>query len=166
MMKFNWKAFLEFLMGLFNPKPDPIPDPIPDPEPQPVEPEHIIVADLDTIPNRMRDAGIQHSNDNALWFALAFVFAFGPDGMMPDDGAGSMVPINNYPTRKRIEDWWNGEVQKVIDKLKANPKSTATIIVNDGRDRCGFRLGPATIDRFAGLSNVIEMGTIFPESEY
>ncbi len=161
-------GFWNFIIELFKkwqekttPLPDPVLDPQPIPDPIPVE-EKITIFDLDIIPDRMRATGFQGS-DNALWYALAFVAAFGP-GDMPDDGAGSLVELSKRSPE--IETWLNGEVDKVIAKMKSNSKATATVIANDGRDRCGFRLGPPIMERLKEFGDRVQMGTIFPESEY
>jgi hypothetical protein len=118
---------------------------------------------LDTIPDRMRKAGFQGS-DNALYYALAHVYNYGPGTEMPDDGAGSLAVLNTQ--RDAIYNWFDGEVAKVKDILKKNPQVTVTAITNDGRDRCGFRLGPAIMERLKEFGNRVQMGTILPDSEY
>ena len=119
--------------------------------------------DLDTIPDRMRAAGFQGS-DNALYYALAHVYNYGPGAEMPDDGAGSLVTLNTQ--REAIYNWFDGEVGKVEDILKTNSQATLTAITNDGRDRCGFRLGPAIMERLKEFGNRVQLGTVLPDSEY
>jgi hypothetical protein len=118
---------------------------------------------LDTIPDRMRKAGFQGS-DNALYYALAHVYNYGPGTEMPDDGAGSLAVLNTQ--RDAIYNWFDGEVAKVQDILKANPRATVTAITNDGKDRCGFRLGAAIMERLKEFGNRVHLGTVLPESEY
>jgi hypothetical protein len=119
--------------------------------------------DMNTIPDRMREAGFQGS-DNALYYALAHVYNIGPGKEMPDDGAGSLAVLNTQ--RDAIYNWFDGEVAKVKNILKTNPRATLTAITNDGRDRCGFRLGPAIVDRLKEFGNRVQLGTILPDSEY
>ena len=118
---------------------------------------------LDTIPDRMRKAGFQGS-DNALYYALAHVYNYGPGAEMPDDEAGSLAILNTQ--RDAIYNWFDGEVAKVEDILKKNPQATVTAITNDGKDRCGFRLGAAIMERLKEYGNRVQLGTILPESEY
>lgn len=141
----------------------PTPTPIPEPTPVPVPiTDAVIVADMNTIPERMRAAGFQGS-DNALYYALAFVTAFGP-GTMPDDGAGSLIELSRRSPE--IEKWWWDYVTSIRERLKDNPSLSATIITNDGRDRCGFRLGPPILERFKEFGDRVQLGTVVPESEY
>jgi hypothetical protein len=145
-----------------QPVPDPIPVPDPVPEPDPIPLTEIVVADLDIIPDRMRQASFEGS-DGALWYALAYVAAFGP-GQMPDDGAGSLIELSRRSPE--IETWWNQEIEKVKDTLFRNPATTAIAIMNDGRDRCGFRLGPVIMERLSEFGGRVSLGTVVPESEY
>lgn len=119
--------------------------------------------DMNTIPDRMRQAGFQGS-DNALYYALAHVYNFGPDREMPDDGAGSLAILNTQ--REAIYNWFDGEVGKVRNILKKNPQTTLTAITNDGRDKCGFRLGPAITEKLKEFGDRVQLGTILPDSEY
>jgi hypothetical protein len=119
--------------------------------------------DMNTIPDRMREAGFQGS-DNALYYALAHVYNMGPGREMPDDGAGSLATLNTQ--RDAIYNWFDGEVAKVGDILRTNPRATVTAITNDGRDKCGFRLGPAITARLKDFGGRVQLGTILPDSEY
>ena len=118
---------------------------------------------MDTIPDRMRKAGFQGS-DNALYYALAHVYNYGPGAEMPEEETGELTVLNTQ--RDAIYNWFDGEVAKVKDILKKNPQVTVTAITNDGRDRCGFRLGPAIMERLKEFGNRVQMGTILPDSEY
>jgi len=173
---------IKMILAYFQKEPDPIPipDPIPDPlpplPPSPVEPgpiplpppanplplTEIVVADLNTIPERMRQVGFQGS-DNALYYALAYVAAYGP-GNMPDDGAGSLVELSRRSPE--IEIWWWDEVDKVIDRMRYNSNLTAKIIEHDGRDRCGFRLGPPTLQRFQEFGDRVQPGHWVSPEDY
>ena len=74
--------------------------------------------DMNTIPDQMRKAGFQGS-DNALYYALAHVYNFGPEREMPDDGAGSLAILNTQ--RDAIYNWFDGEMSKVRDILETTP---------------------------------------------
>jgi hypothetical protein len=118
---------------------------------------------MDTIPDRMRKAGFEGS-DNALYYALAHVYNYGPGTEMPDDDAGSLSVLNTQ--RDAIYNWFDGEVAKVKDLLEKNPQATLTAITNDGKDRCGFRLGAAIMERLKEFGGRVQLGTVLPESEY
>jgi hypothetical protein len=119
--------------------------------------------DMNAVPDRMRKAGFQGS-DNALYYALAHVYNFGPGREMPDDEAGSLAILNTQ--RDAIYNWFDGEVAKVKDILVKNPRATVTAITHDGRDKCGFRLGPAIMDRLKGFGNRVQLGAVLPDTEY
>ncbi|MEW6187632.1 MAG: hypothetical protein AB1585_18025 [Thermodesulfobacteriota bacterium] len=118
---------------------------------------------LDTLPDQMRKAGFQGS-DNALYYALAHVYHYGPEAEMPDDGAGSLSVLNTQ--REAIYKWFDGELSKAAEILKKNPQTTLTAITNDGRDRCGFRLGPAIMEKLKEFGGRVQLGTVVPESDY
>jgi hypothetical protein len=111
----------------------------------------------------MREAGFEGS-DNALYYALAHVYNYGPGAEMPDDGAGSLAILNTQ--RDAIFNWFDGEMAKVTNILKTNPQAKVTAIANDGPDRCGFRLGSAIMERLREFGDRVQLGTILPESEY
>jgi hypothetical protein len=119
--------------------------------------------DMNTIPDRMRQAGFQGS-DNALYYALAHVYNFGPEREMPDDGHGTLATLNTQ--REAIYNWFDGEIAKVRDILETNPQATVTAITNDGRDKLGFRLGPAIMEKLREFGDRVQMGIVFPESAY
>ncbi len=118
---------------------------------------------MDTIPDRMRKAGFEGS-DNALYYALAHVYSNGPGAEMPEEETGELTVLNTQ--RDAIYKWFDGEVAKAEKMLKSNPQATLTAITNDGRDRCGFRLGPAIVERLKEFGNRVQLGTILPDSEY
>ena len=148
-----------------QPQPPPVPAPGPVPEPDPVK-EEIMVADLDKIPERMRSAGLGPGSDNAFYYALAFVAAFGPGPVMPDDVAGSLAHLNGQ--REAVNKWFDGLIAETAETLSKRPSVIAIAIKNDARDRCGFRLGPVIVERLSqkGFGDRVRLGEIFPESEY
>ena len=119
--------------------------------------------DMNTIPDQMRKAGFQGS-DNALYYALAHVYNIGPGQKMPDNEGGSLAILNTQ--RDAIYNWFDGEVAKVKNILQKNPRATVTTITNDGRDKCGFRLGPAIMAKLKGFGNRVQLGAILPDTEY
>lgn len=123
----------------------------------------ILELDMDTLPERMRQAGFQGS-DNALYYALAHVYHYGPEVEMPDDGAGSLAELNTR--RQELYQWFDREIEKVRAVLQANPKATLTAITHDGRDRCGFRLGEAILVRLSDFGDRVRLGDVLPESAY
>ena len=118
---------------------------------------------MESLPERMRQAGFEGS-DNALYYALAHVYNLGPDREMPTEGDESLMALNQR--RDEIYKWFEAEMVKVENLLKTNPRATLTAITNDARDRCGFRLGPAIVERLAEFGDRVQLGDIVPDSEY
>jgi hypothetical protein len=163
-LKKEWRAeakagCFEALSEFFGSNPIPVPEPVPL--------TSIIVADMDTLPDQMRRAGFNWS-DGVCWYALAHAVAIG--GQMPDDGAGSLIEPSKRS--EEIAVWWWKEVDKVLAQMRANPSLNAIIIANDGPregfpgERCGFRLGPPTLERFKEFGSRVQLGDIVPENEY
>lgn len=119
--------------------------------------------DLDTVPTAMRKAGFDGS-DNALWYTLAYVYAYGPGQTMPDDDAGSLKVLNTQ--RQQIYNWFDSEVSKIKTMFKNNSNFKMTVITNDGKDRCGFRLGPAIMDKLMEFGSRIQLGQTLSPNEY
>jgi len=154
-----------------TPVPVPTPTPVPGPTPLPVATSvftvsgNVITLDMNTLPGSMRDQGFQGS-DGALYYFAATVYRY---------GAG--VGLVDVPDLKQLQgkqgafyDWFDKEVGKVIDLMKANPMLTMVAITNDGKgpDKLGFRIGPPIVDRVsaAGLASRVQLGSVVPESEY
>lgn len=173
-MNLNFKDLLkllwEWLKGLadYNPNPTPPdPDPVTPPDPvSPLEPpaepgptdESFIICDLATLPEQMRADGIMFK-DNAIYYGVACAWA----------GHGWTIneetqPI--YEAQEHIRDWFESHIQKAIRKLQTDLSLTAVAIANDGRDRCGFLIGPAIMERLKWFGNRVTLGQIVPESEY
>jgi len=168
-LKPYWDAFQAWNDEYNQPKPpDPVPDPIPIPEPIPDVPPKppngaqiggpLIVCDLATLPERMRADGIL-LGDSSIWYGVACAWA-GHGWSMTNE----VVPI--YEARDRIQVWFEALIQQSVLKLRDNPTWTATAIANDGRDRCGFIIGPAIMERFKEFGDRVQPGTWVPESEY
>jgi Ca2+-binding EF-hand superfamily protein len=118
---------------------------------------------METIPERMRAAGFEGS-DNALYYALAHVYNLGPGREMPTEGDESLMALNRR--RDEIHQWFEGEMTKVENILRTNPRATLTAITNDARDRCGFRLGPAMVERLQAFGDRVQLGDVVPVSAY
>jgi hypothetical protein len=144
----------------------PTPTPVPQPTPQPGPVTGlIVVADLDTIPGRMRSAGFQ-GRDGVLYYALAQIYSGRPNSA-PDTDTETKVL---FERQDEIIKWWNGEVDKVSDQLKAHPGLQAKVIEHDGRingvERLGCRLVGPTMERLAEFGDRVQPGDVFPESGY
>jgi len=151
-----------------TPQPVPVPTPTPTPVPVPVtnvftENGNLLTLDMNTLPGSMRNAGFSGS-DNALYYTMAHVYAFGPNSVMPDDSAGSLAHLNTL--RSQISSWFDKEVLKAGAIVRANVNMNMVAITNDGRDRCGFRLGPAIVERLRDLGSRIQLGHVIPAEEY
>lgn len=148
---------------------DPGPGPVPTQPPLPFG-EPVVVFDLSLVPKQMADAGLGPSSDGAFWYALAHVALWGPEREMPDDGAGSMAVLNRQ--RDQVYAWFDNRIQVVQAILKADSKTTAIAITNDGPspetpgERCGFRLGPIVVNRLSAFGDRVSLGAIVPESDY
>jgi len=151
-----------------GPTPTPIP-PTPTPTPVPVPAPvastvftkngNVLTLDMGNVPSAMSKIGIPGS-ENALWYALAHVYAYGPGKEMVSELA------EQNPHRQKIFDWFDGEVMKVNAMMLANPALTLVTITNDGKDRCGFRLGPAIMDRLRGFGNRVTLGKVMSPDDY
>ena len=154
-----------------TPYPAPVPTPTPTPVPVPVASTvfqqigSVITLNMDTLPGSMRGQGFEGS-DGALYYFAATVYRYGPG-----------VGLVDVPDLKALQgkqgqfyDWFDKEVQKAIDMMKANLALTMTAITNDGKgpDKLGFRIGPPIVDRVsgAGLAGRVQLGSVVPESEY
>ena len=157
------------------PAPTPTPYPAPVPTPNPLPPQEVtsvfttagnlITLDLNTLPGSMRKAGFQGS-DNALYYVMAHVYAYGPvKHFVPHP---DLNPLNTDEIRGAMFKWFDNAVLSVVSMMKANPALALIAITNDGKDRCGFRLGPAILARVgdAGLGSRAQLGKILPPEEY
>lgn len=162
------------------PTPTPGPYPAPTPTPVPVPPEpvppapvvtdmvftksgNLITLDLERVPEAMNRVGIP-GDANELWYSLAHVYAYGPGREM----VGELAEQNPY--RQQIFDWFDKEVLKVIALMKADKNLTLIAISNDGKDRCGFRLGPAILERLlndpAISASRVQLGQVLAPENY
>lgn len=153
-----------------TPTPVPVPTPVPTPTPTPTpvptatiftRTGNILSLDMDALPGHMGRAGFGIVSVNALWYAMAYVYAYGPGANMPDDEAGSLIPINNPEMRQKIFNWFDAEVLKIRTMMLADPSLTLVAITNDGPDKCGFRLGPAILERLKEFGGRISLGEVY-----
>jgi len=161
----GWQSILPALTPA-KPEPEPVtptptptpvtPEPVTPVEPTPVTPTptptpavtdtvftkagNLLTLDLERVPEAMNRVGIP-GDANELWYSLAHVYAYGPGREM----VGELEEQNPY--RQQIFDWFDAEVLKVIAMMKADKNLSLIAISNDGKDRCGFRLGPAIVER-------------------
>ncbi len=141
------------------PPPTPPPTPTPPPDPPPISTgvgQELVVWDGNTIAQHMNDAGFI-GRDTAVWYALFQGYAGLPWNL---EGADQEV-LTLYAQRDEIVTWWNGEIDKIISQLRANPTWTAVVLKNDGYDKGGFRLGPPTLEKLTEFGDRISMGEIF-----
>ena len=164
----NWLKKLialwqRFINSLGTPVPDPKPpDPKPpDPKP-PSNPEHIYIADMDAIPQRMRDEGGIVGRDGILWYGLACSCRGNRGWSGLDDPEIKAV----YDQEENIWTWYDAWMKKIEYRFQTEPGLTGTILLNDGKDKVGCTLGPAIMDRLSKYANRLEMGHLVPESEY
>lgn len=123
-------------------------------------PTHLIMADLELVPDQMSRAGFVGS-----WAAQLYALATTYAGMFngpPDDADAAHF----WEIQDQIYAWWDRYVQAVVGVMQRAPQTTATIIINDGRDRVGMRLGPATKDHMGSVANRVEIGATVPEELY
>jgi hypothetical protein len=114
--------------------------------------------DLDTIPDRMRQAGFE-GTDNQLYYALASTYAEQP--WQPDPNDPTFVALSDQ--RDDIYSWFDNIVINVADQMEADPNLTAMAIIHDGPDRLGSRLGDAIMQKLAKYGDRIQRGDAYEE---
>jgi hypothetical protein len=120
-------------------------------------PTKLVLADLAQLPDRMRKAGFRGRN-NALWFTLSRSYArwnwsfhgSDPDGHLSDQ-------------RKELHDFWSNYIDVVKSVMAATPATTAVIVENDARDRCGKTLGTYTERQLSAVRGRVEIGHFVPD---
>jgi hypothetical protein len=118
-------------------------------------PTQLVIADMDLIPSRMEQAGFS-APVNQLYYALASTYA----GMnwSPGDATSQVLSEN----RAQIDAWWARYVQAAIQVMQKAPQTTAVVIVNDGPDRLGVRLGNETYKNMAAVRDRVRLGDVIP----
>jgi len=138
--------------------PAPVPVP-PVPTPTPIV-THLNVWDALLIPDQMRQAGFQHPNDNALFFALFSIYGtheWGDPGTNPLD-------LNLYNNGDKIKAWFTAYVAGIGNQLKANPAMTCTLIVSDRNDAGGCFMWQPIQSQLLSMGvqeSQIEIGVVF-----
>jgi hypothetical protein len=121
-------------------------------------PTQLVLADLHQVPNQMTRAGF-YGEWKAQCYALATTYA-----------GGSWTPVAEteglWHQRGEITAWWSRYVGAVVQLMQKAPQTTAIIITNDGPDRVGFRLGPATHRNMGPVQGRVQVGKTVDESEY
>lgn len=118
---------------------------------------------MNTLPGSMRAAGFAGS-DNALYYVMAHLYAYGPGkAFVPH---AELDPLNTTELRNAMFNWFDAEVLKVLAMMKSNPALTLVAISNDGKDRCGFRLGPAILERLKEFAGRIQLGEVLSPDKY
>jgi hypothetical protein len=149
-----------------TPYPAPVPTPIPAPAPVVGDMAfsktgNVLTLDMGTLPANMRKAGFAGS-DNGLYYAMAHIYAYGPGKDMVSHP--ELNALNQQ--REAIYQWFDNEVAKAGKMLKAIPTLTLVAISNDGKDRCGFRLGPPICERLKEFGGRVTLGQILPPEQY
>ena len=118
-------------------------------------PTQLIIADMNLIPSHMDRAGFP-APENQQYYALASTYA----GLNWSPGDATSQAL--WDAQDQMYAWWNRYIQKVVEIMQKAPQTTAIIIVNDGTDRLGARLGPAIYDHMGSVANRLQMGDIRP----
>jgi hypothetical protein len=122
-------------------------------------PTHLILADLNAAPNQMTRAGFP-----GFWKAQLYGLATTYAGM---NWSPSVVDLRDlYQQRGEINAWWSRYVGAIVQLMQKAPQTTALIIVNDGPDRVGFRLGPAMQRQMGSVAGRVQLGSTVHESQY
>ncbi len=122
-------------------------------------PTKLILADLNAVPNQMTRAGFP-----GFWKAQLYALATTYAGM---NWSPSVIDLRDlYQQRGDINAWWSRYMGAVLQLMQKAPQTTALIIVNDGPDRVGFRLGPAMQRQMGSVAGRVQLGSTVPESQY
>jgi hypothetical protein len=116
-------------------------------------PTQLIIADMNLIPSHMNRAGFP-APENQQYYALASTYA----GLNWSPGDETSQAL--WDAQDQIYAWWNRYIQEIVKVMQKAPQTTAIIIINDGNDRLGARLGPAIYDHMGPVSNRIQMGDV------
>jgi hypothetical protein len=118
-------------------------------------PTQLIIADMNLIPSQMDRAGFS-APENQQYYALASTYA--GFNWIPGDATSQALS----DSRDQMYAWWNRYIQEVVKVMQKAPQTTAIIIVNDGPDRLGARLGPAVHDNMGSVLNRVQLGDVIP----
>lgn len=121
-------------------------------------PTQLIIADMDRVPGQMSRAGF-----NGRWtvqcYALGSTVAGWDWSPKPGDAEGDALKRD----RRELDAWWSRYIQAVVQVMQKAPQTTAVIIVNDGFDKLGIRLGPATYRQMGPVQSRVQVGSLAPE---
>jgi hypothetical protein len=117
-------------------------------------PTQIIIADMNLVPVQMSRAGFV-ARWAAQCYALATTYA-GMNWSAGNDAEGQLLS----DARDQMNAWWSGYIQAVVQLMKKAPQTTAVIIVNDGLDRLGSRLGDATLRDMGSVQSRLTLGDV------
>ena len=121
-------------------------------------PTQLVLADLHLAPHQMTRAGF-HGEWKAQCYALATTYA-----------GGNWTPVAEtqglWHQRGELNAWWSRYVGAVVQLMQKAPQTTAVIIINDGSDRVGFRLGPAMHRNMGPVAGRVQVGSTVHESQY
>jgi hypothetical protein len=118
-------------------------------------PTQLIIANMDLIPSHMDRAGFV-APENQQYYALASTYA----GLNWSPGDATSQAL--WDAQDQMYAWWNRYIQEVVRIMQKYPQTTAVIIINDGADRLGARLGPAIYDHMGSVANRVQLGDIRP----
>jgi len=119
-------------------------------------PTQLLIADMNLVPGQMSRAGF-----NGRWTAQMWVLASTVAGMNWSPIDGETQALSNV--RGQIDSWWGRYLQAIIQVMQKAPQTTAVVIVNDGFDRLGYRLGPATYRAMGSVGGRVQMGSVIPD---
>jgi hypothetical protein len=115
-------------------------------------PTKLVLADLGQVPGRMRQAGFR-GRDNALWYTLSRSYAEWNWHGHPGDPDAH---LSNQ--RRELHDIWSNYIEVVAAVMAAAPQTTALILENDAKDRCGKTLGEYTQRQLSAVRSRVELG--------
>ena len=122
-------------------------------------PTQLVLADLNAAPDQMTRAGFP-----GFWKAQLYALATTYAGM---NWSPSVIDLKDlYQQRGEINAWWSRYVGAIVQLMQKAPQTTALIIVNDGPDRVGFRLGPAMQAQMGSVAGRVTLGSTVHESQY
>lgn len=99
-----------------------------------------------------------------MFYIMAHIYAYGPGkDFVPHP---ELDPMDTDEIRGAIFNWFDAEVLKVRSMMLADMKLNLVAISNDGKDKCGFRLGPAILERLKEFQGRISLGQILPPEQY
>jgi hypothetical protein len=119
-------------------------------------PTLLIIADLNLVPGQMSRSGFQ-GRPGAQLYGLAT--SYSGWGWTPANGDDDAYLV--WERQDEIVAWWSRYVRAVVQVMQKAPQTTAVIIINDGPDMMGFRLGPATYQEMGVVASRVQMGDTY-----